>query len=165
MYNQYLKVAPCNTGNGIFTTVHIPAKVPIIEFRGEVCTAKQLPQDSSIYLQIGPDTFLSPTGTINGVDFINHSCDPNCNMMVVGKRAILFSLYEILPNTQLTFDYSTTSTDSLDDWKMTCLCGSPKCRKTISGHQYLSKEQQQEYKAKGLFPIFITNPNLISKTW
>ena len=165
MYDQYLKVKPCNTGNGIFTTTPIPANSPIIEFKGNIVFYKDLPPDSANHLQIGPDRFLVPTGTIKGVDFINHSCDPNCNMHVVGNRAILYSLAVIPANVQLTFDYSTTSTDTLDEWKMDCRCNSPKCRKVISGYQYLSDDKKKEYVQRGMVPIFISNPTLISKKW
>lgn len=165
MYSQYLKVQPCKTGYGIFTTTKIPAGVPIMEFQGNICTEDKLPPDNSIFLQIGPGRFLAPSGSLTGVDFINHSCDPNCTINVVGNRAILYSLYVITPGMQLTFDYSTTSTDTLDSWKMQCSCGSPKCRQIISGHQYLSEEKQEEYKKNGLIPIFITNPKLFNKKW
>lgn len=165
MYNEYLTIKPCSTGQGIFSTVKIPANVPIIEFQGDICTEKKLPTDNAAYLQIGPDKFLTPTGSLVGVDFINHSCDPNCLVRAVGNRAILYSMYVILPGNQLTFDYSTTSTDTMDSWKMNCVCGSPKCRQVISGHQYLSPELQDEYKKRGLLPLFITNPNLFSKKW
>jgi hypothetical protein len=68
-------------------------------------------------------------------------------------------------NTEITFDYSTCSTDSLDTWKMNCNCGSYHCRKTISGYQYLSNKLQQEYKDKGILPIFITKPGFYQMKW
>lgn len=163
MYNQYLKILPHKSTQGIFTTMQIPANVPIMEFRGDICTDKDSPSDIS--LQIGIDTFLTPTGTVEGVDFINHSCDPNCMVHVIGNRAILYSLYIIPKGSQLTVDYSTTSTDSKDSWQMNCNCESVKCRQSISGHQYLSDEQKADYKQRGLLPLFITAPNLIQKRW
>lgn len=165
MYDQYLKVQPCKTGSGIFTTTQIPAHTPIVEFKGNICFYKDLPKNCDNYLQIGPDRFMVPTGTIKGIDFINHSCEPNCNMQVIGNRAILFSLVVIPVGMQLTFDYSTTSTDTLDEWKMECACGSPKCRKIISGYQYLSDDKKKEYVQRGMVPIFISNPTLINKKW
>ena len=76
----------------------------------------------------------------------------------MGNRAILYSLYVIPAGAELTFDYSTTSTDTLETWKMTCACGSHKCRKAISGYQYLDPTLQEEYKKKGMIPLFITTP-------
>lgn len=161
MYTQHLEVKPGLSGVGIYTKTEIPAGVPITEFRGSIVDGKALPEESSIFLQIGPHSFLGPVGTLNGVDFINHSCDPNCTMHIVGNRVILYSLYVIPANTELTFDYSTTSTDTLDTWKMECKCGSYKCRKTISGFQYLDKKLQEEYKNRGMVPLFIAEPRLV----
>lgn len=161
MYSQYLEVRPAKIGKGIFTRVTIPADSPIIEFRGTIVNSKDLPQDSSIYLQIGPESYLGPVGTVNGVDYINHSCDPNCYIHVVGNRVILYSLYVISENMELTFDYSTTSTDTHDSWKMNCLCESFKCRRVISGFQYLDASLQEEYKRKGMVPLYIAEPRLV----
>jgi hypothetical protein len=158
MYNKYLEVRQSNIGKGLFTRVEIPSNVPIMEFTGSVVTFKELPADSSSYLQIGVNTYITPVGAVNGVDFINHNCDPNCMVQSVGNRAILYSLYIIPANTELTFDYSTTSTDTLEMWKMDCTCGSNRCRRVISGYQYLDKSLQEEYKKKNAIPIFITNP-------
>lgn len=158
MYNQYLEVKPCNTGNGIFSKVEIPANTVIMEFAGPVCSFTELPANSANYLQISKGRFISPIGTINGVDFINHSCDPNCYVHVVGNRAFLYSLYVIPENTQLLIDYSTTSTDSVDEWKMDCQCNSNKCRKLISGYQYLEGSLKEDYIKRGLVPMFMTNP-------
>ncbi len=161
MYTQYLEVKPSKTGLGIFTKTKIPANTPITEFRGNIFDVKQLPADSSIFLQIGPHSFMGPVGTLSGVDFINHSCDPNTTMHVVGNRVLLYSLYVIPPNTELTFDYSTTSTDTHDTWKMVCKCSSYKCRGIISGFQYLDPKLQEEYKNKGMVPLFISEPRLV----
>jgi hypothetical protein len=161
MYLQYLDVRPSKIGQGIFTKTTIPAGVPITEFKGQIYPTTKLPVDSSMFLQIGPASFLGPIGTVNGVDYINHSCDPNCTIHVIGNRAILYSLYVIPANSELNFDYSTTSTDSLDTWKMDCLCGSPKCRRVISGFQYLNPALQEDYKKRGMVPLFISEPRLI----
>src|SRR5437868_5144002 len=104
MYTQYLEVKPCKIGFGLFTKKEIPAGVPITEFKGDICLLDQLPEDSSTFLQIGPNWFLTPTSTVEGVDYINHNCDPNCHIHVVGSRAILYSLYVIPKGAELTFD-------------------------------------------------------------
>lgn len=162
MYNQYLQIKPSNNGNGIFTTIDIPANKPIMEIMGEVYTENNLPDPNHpALIQVGPNTFIGPSGTTD--DFINHSCNPNCFIHVVGNRAILYSMYLIKAEYELTFDYSTSSTDTLDSWQMNCNCGSNNCRKIISGFQYLDKSLQDEYKKKGIIPQFITHPIFLSK--
>lgn|SRR5574337_24833 len=166
MYAQYLKVQPTkNKGKGIFTTAKIPANTPIMEITGPLLTAKDitLETDPASYLQIGPDTYLGLSGAVD--DYINHSCDPNCKLQIVGNRAILYSLYVIPVGAEITFDYSTSSTDTLESWKMECKCGSYKCRKIISGYEYLDPAIQETYKKKDMFPLYITNPTLIQKRW
>ncbi len=162
MYKQYLEVRPCRTGRGVFTTVKIPAGVSILEVSGPVMLDREVPDiNNPDLLQVGPNTFIGASGDVD--DFINHSCDPNCKMHVVGNRAFLYSLYVIPVGAELTFDYSTTSTDTLDTWKMDCNCTSNKCRKVISGHTYLDATLKQEYVKNGMLPLYILEPNLIHK--
>lgn len=160
MYKQYLKVQPSRTGNGVFTTIKIPAKVPVIEVTGDVYAEKNLPDPNHpALLQVGHDSFIGPSGDVD--DYINHSCDPNCRVHIVGNRAILYSLYDIPAGHEITFDYSTSSTDTLDKWKMDCQCGKFNCRKVISGLQYLDPQLLEEYKKKGMIPLFLANPRFL----
>jgi hypothetical protein len=162
MFKQYLTVKDCKTGKGVFTSIEIPANVPIFEVTGNIYAEKDLPDPNHpALLQVGPDTFIGPSGAFD--DYINHSCDPNCSMYVVGNRAIVYSLYVVPAGSELTFDYSTTSTDTHDKWKMDCLCGSHKCRKVISGYHYLDTSLQEEYKKKGMIPLFITVPIFLKR--
>ena len=163
MYKQFLKTQPsASGGKGTFTSVKIPAGQPIMEIIGPVVLDREIVlKDYSMYLQVGPNTFIGSSGDVD--DFFNHSCDPNCYVHVVGNRAILYSLYVIPAGAELTFDYSTTSTDTYDTWKMDCKCGSFKCRKVISGYQYLSDEIKANYVKRNMVPLFIQQPTLIHK--
>lgn len=155
MYENYLKKAPSKTGTGVFTTAVIPPNVPICEFKGEYFTSKSLKHSDDMVVQIGPDLFLGPSGDID--DFINHSCNPNCMLHIVGARAILYGLYYIGIGDELTFDYSTTSTDTLDDWQMKCECKQSYCRGIISGFHTLDEISKKDLKDRGLVPLYITN--------
>jgi len=162
MYSQYLEILDCKTGKGTFSTVKIPADTMIMEMLGPVVLDREIPEGKQdLYLQVGPNTFIGPSGGVD--DEINHSCDPNCKMHIVGNRAFLYSLYVIPVNAELTFDYATTSTDTLDTWQMKCKCGSNKCRKVISGHQYLDNPVLDHYKSKNMLPLYILLPNMIQK--
>ncbi len=165
MYNQYLRIRPNN--DGVYTIIDIPANVPILEFIGDIKTDKEIKghMDVDKYLQMGPDLFLSPVEAINGHHFMSHSCDPNSMLYIVGNRVIVYSLYVIPANHNITYDYSTSSTDTYDSWKMDCVCGSYKCRKIISGYQYLNDEIKSDYEKRGMVPMFISMPNLFSKRW
>lgn len=158
-----LVVKSTKNGSGLFTEIKIPKDSPIYEFTGTIWTSETLPkhQDQEMILQIGPDLYMGPSGGLD--DNVNHSCSPNCYIHIVGKRAILYSLYEIAAGSELTFDYSLSSTDTLDTWKLDCKCNSFRCRKVVSGFQYLSQELKDEYKKKGVIPMFINDPRFMGK--
>lgn len=163
MYNKYLTIKKSKNNDGVFTGVQIPAKVPILEFTGDIIPRAKLNIPPAQFLQINKDSFIGPSGSID--DFVNHSCNPNCYISIVGNRAILYSLYIINKGSEITFDYSSSSTDTLDSWSMNCNCGYGKCRKVISGFNSLPEDIKNEYITKGILPIYITNPNFYSKKW
>jgi len=154
MYKQYIQIK-----NGkAFSSVQIPADMPIMELTGTVILDRDIKDDISNYTQIGPNTYLGPSGDVD--DYIAHHCDPNCKLHIVGNRAILYSMYVIPAGAEINFDYSTTSTDAATT---NCNCGSNKCRKIISGHHSLSPELKEVYKNKGMLPLYILEPNMIYK--
>ena len=159
MFNNHLKLMPSTFagGEGVFTMVDIPAGVPVYELTGNVLSSTEIVDlNDPAVLQIGHDLFLSASGELD--DRLNHSCKPNCRLYIVGKRAFLYSLYVIKAGTELTFDYSTSSTDTHDVWKMDCKCGLWCCRKVVSGYQYLDESIKEEYKKKNMVPFFISEP-------
>jgi len=162
MYKSYLEIRDHKNGKGVFTKVPIPALSMIMEISGPLLLERELSNiDYNNVLQIGPNSFLGLSGDLD--DYLNHSCDPNCYLHVVGNRAFLYSLYVIPASGQLTFDYATTSTDTLDKWQMQCKCGSNKCRRVISGFQYLDSPIFEKYKEKEMLPLYILYPNMVQK--
>jgi hypothetical protein len=153
MYDSYLKKVKSKTGEGIFTTINIPSGVPILEMKGDLIQGTDSRSNHPYVKQIGHQTFLGLSGDID--DYINHNCNPNCTLHIVGNRAFLYSLHVITADTEITFDYSTSSTDTVGEWKMECKCGAPNCRKIISGFQYLEPGLQEDYKKRGLVPLFM----------
>lgn len=157
MYKQYLKICPSKNGSGVFATAKIPSEVPVIEITGQILSEKDLPDPNHpAIIQVGKDSFIGPSGDVD--DYINHSCDPNCKIHIVGNRAILYSLYDIQIGMEVTFDYSTSSTDTLDKWKMDCQCGKYNCRKIISGLQYVDSSIIKDYKKRNIIPLFLAHP-------
>jgi len=164
MFDNYLKRVPIGNRKGIITTTTIPANVPICEIKGNTITfdkLESLKENQNDALQIGPSVYLAPSGSIT--DHIRHSCNPNCMLHVAGSRSILYSRYVITANSEITFDYSSTSTEDPDTWEMKCTCKSFNCRKTISGFQHLDKKIQEEYKQKGIAALFIRAPIFLKK--
>jgi SET domain-containing protein len=74
--------------------------------------------------------------------YINHSCSPN---VILIKNIEFVSLKEIGPEEEILIDYATVLLDP--DWKMTCNCQSPDCRKEITGFQFMPENFKMKYKA------------------
>jgi hypothetical protein len=163
-YQQYLKVQDTKNGKCLFTTVKIPADTAIMELTGPIVLDRELPADSDAshhYLQIGPNTYLGPSGGIG--DALNHHCQPNAKIHCVGNRAILYSVYVIPADSEICVDYATTSTETKEQWQMACHCGSYSCRMVVSGFQYLDEKTKQHYEDQGMLPLYILMPDLIQK--
>jgi SET domain-containing protein len=124
----------------------------IIEFRGSLLPGNKINKNDH-YLQIAPDLYLSASGDFD--DLISHSCSPNAYVSIIGQRAFLKAFHLIKNGTEISFDFSLTSTENNDEWKMKCSCGSFYCRKEISGYKTLSKEDQERYKKMGIVPEYI----------
>jgi histone-lysine N-methyltransferase SUV39H len=87
--------------------------------------------DDEIYVVDG-QKFGSPTR------FMNHSCNPNCKLFPVTRTygderlydLAFFSLHNIPPNTELTFDYNPNWEEGkkVDPNAVRCLCGEKNCR-------------------------------------
>ena len=72
--------------------------------------------------------------------YINHCCDPN---VAIQGQIVFVAMRDIGVNEELTHDWATT--DDLD-YEMRCNCGSPNCRGTISGKDWMRKDLQDKYK-------------------
>ena len=89
--------------------------------------------------QIEEDFYLVSSKPGPG-DFINHSCDPNAGMD--GQIAIR-AMRDIEPGEEATIDYAMVDGDPRDDFE--CLCGSPRCRHTVTGSDWKLPELQKRY--------------------
>lgn len=166
LFNEYLKKTIINGKTTVINTVDIPAKIPICEFIGKIYTDEELTLlkdkvNINNVLQVGPNVYIAPSGNIT--DHIRHSCNSNCVLKVSGIRAILYSKHLIPANSQITFDYSLSSTDNPDSWEMECNCGSFQCRKKISGFNYLPTSLQDKYKKDESAASFIRTPIFTKK--
>uniref|UniRef100_A0A8C4WVR3 Ash1 (absent, small, or homeotic)-like (Drosophila) n=1 Tax=Eptatretus burgeri TaxID=7764 RepID=A0A8C4WVR3_EPTBU len=71
----------------------------------------------------------------NEARFVNHSCQPNCEMQKWSVNGVyrigLFALKSILAGVELTYDYNFHAFNV--EKQQTCLCGSENCRRIIGG--------------------------------
>jgi SET domain-containing protein len=73
-------------------------------------------------------------------DFINHSCDANAGL---DGQVVIRAMRDIEPGEEVTIDYAMVDGDPRDDFE--CLCGSPVCRHTVTGNDWMLPDLQKRY--------------------
>ena len=125
------KLSPIH-GLGLFAKQNIKKGVVVAVWGGRVTTKKEiesLPKDVgyNYALELYPGFYLAETSLsqLDSSDFINHSCDPNCDII---STFVMITKRSILKGQELTADFSNNKTKGQ---KFTCNCGAEKCRKTV----------------------------------
>jgi SET domain-containing protein len=132
-------------GRGVFATRHIKKGTRIIEYTGERISNREADRRYDDSRMKKHHTFLFTLDKKTVVDgaiaaggsvasFINHSCDPNCEAIIRGKRIYIHAKQDIYPGTELAYDYQYERTGEDDDELekfYVCCCGADNCRGTI----------------------------------
>jgi SET domain-containing protein len=141
---DFIHVGPSSIeGKGVFAKRRIPRGTRIIEYTGARRTVESLVTvvasgvEPSVYLiQLHEGMVID--GSIDGNDarFINHGCDPNCEIYLFDDRLYVYAMRDISPGEELTFDYALNTPPGLAVKKgkakdYACRCGSPNCRGTM----------------------------------
>ena len=71
--------------------------------------------------------------------FTNHSCEPN---IAIQGQIVFVTMRDIAADEELTHDWATTDDG---DYTMTCRCGRPSCRGTVTGKDWMKPELQAKY--------------------
>ncbi len=128
-------------GTGIFATKNIKKGVKIIEYIGEKISKKEGDRRSALRIK----KFLnsSDTGSVyifelnkkydidgsflyNKARYINHSCDPNCEVDIIQNKIWISSIKPIKKGQELSYDYGYEF-DEDDFTDHVCKCSSKKC--------------------------------------
>ncbi|QJE95092.1 SET domain-containing protein [Luteolibacter luteus] len=141
-------------GRGVYATQSISSGTKIIEYVGELIDKEESERrawaqhakaqetgDAAVYI-FTLTSKLDIDGNVpwNTARLINHSCDPNCEAWIDGKRIFIHALSDIKEGDELTFDYAF-DVECYEDHP--CLCGKPGCVGYI-----VSREQWPELKKK-----------------
>ena len=141
---DFIRVGPSLIeGNGVFAKRVIPRGTRIIEYTGARRTIESLVTDVAngknpgvylIHLHHG----VTIDGSIDGSDarFINHGCDPNCEIYRFDDRLYVYAMRDIGAGEELTFDYGLHTPPGIAAKRgratdYACHCGSPNCRGTM----------------------------------
>jgi SET domain-containing protein len=128
-------------GRGAFALTHIPKGTRLVEYTGEIITpgeadrrAERSRSERTYLFTINSRKLVDATHRGSRARYINHSCEPNCSSTVEKGRVWIDAERDIEPGEELTYDYQLIIDDS--NWQKSgadypCLCGKPKCRRTL----------------------------------
>ena len=137
-------------GLGAFATRPIPAGTRVIEYAGERLTVAEaearypdVPGERHHTFLFaledvvdGADVEVVVDAAVNGnaARFLNHSCAPNCDVVVEDARLWVDALRDVAPGEELTYDYAFVLAERhtpAAKRRYPCACGAPACRGTI----------------------------------
>ncbi|HEX7787037.1 MAG TPA: SET domain-containing protein-lysine N-methyltransferase [Methylomirabilota bacterium] len=134
-------------GKGLFAKRPI-ARGEIVAVKGGYVLTKEEwaslePTLGAADIQISEALFIAPvdqTHRDGSMLFTNHSCDPN---LAIQGQIVLVAMRDIAPGEELTVDWATTDDG---DYTLDCRCGSPRCRRVVTGKDWTKPELQARYR-------------------
>ena len=142
-------------GRGLFATGDI-TKGEVVAVKGglivdrETLREKITPRLGPVEIQIEDDLFIAPVTDEErelSMLYLNHSCD--ANLGIRGQIAFV-AMRDIRAGEELTHDWAMTDDD---DYSIECNCGSPDCRKTLTGKDWQRPDLQERYA--GYFSAYL----------
>ena len=128
-------------GTGIVVTENIKKNTQIIEYIGEKVTKKEGDKRSaerikkflskknsgSVYIfELNKKYDIDGSPLYNKARYINHSCNPNCEVDIIKNKIWIRSIKKINKGEELNYDYGYQFDE--DDYNdHICKCGSAKC--------------------------------------
>lgn len=139
-------------GQGLFATEAITRGETIAAFGGHVCdeaTFDELSEHRRIHgIQIDDHLYMVGPEEPEPADFANHSCEPNAGIL---GNILLVAMTEIAPGEEICFDYAMCDVDDYDEF--VCECGTPSCRRLITGADWKRSDLQSRYA--GYFSAYV----------
>ena len=132
-------------GRGVFALRRIRKGTRIVEYTGERISNKEadrryddtkMKRHHTFLFMLDSKTVIDGAIRTGGGDasFINHSCEPNCEAVITGRKIFIHALHTIEPGTELAYDYQYERTGKNDaelEKFYVCKCGAPNCRGSI----------------------------------
>ena len=142
-------------GNGIYATKRIKKGQQIIQYIGEKVTKKEGDKRSekrikkylnskttgSVYIfELNSRYDIDGSFKYNKARYINHSCNPNCEVEIKKNKIWIVSIKNIKEGEELSYDYGYDFDE--DDYKdHVCKCGANNCIGYI-----ISSDEWSKYK-------------------
>jgi SET domain-containing protein len=132
-------------GRGVFARRAIAPDQRIIEYTGRLissdeadaqCDDEAMRRHHTFLFGVDDDYTIDGAHGGNEARYINHSCEPNCESVVEGRRVFIHALRAIATREEIVYDYwyTTDESYSLVDLQRIypCRCGAPTCRGTLA---------------------------------
>jgi uncharacterized protein len=120
--NRRYVVKRTNTGLGLFAVQPIPKGTRIIEYTGPLIPNEEVDKRKGRYF-FGVNTKWTIDGSprSNVARYINHSCKPNAEALISGRRVWIWSRKNIKPGEEIAYDYGNEYFDDIIK-PMGCRC-------------------------------------------
>jgi SET domain-containing protein len=132
---------------GVYTSAPIRKGTRIIEYVGPRLTPDEADRRYSGAIRTYLYGLEDGKTVIDGegmAAYLNHSCDPNCEVDEIKDRVWIFALRDIAPGEELLWDYNLYD----DEDPAPCHCGSPKCRGTMYSDDWIRKLKRRAARKK-----------------
>jgi SET domain-containing protein len=142
-------------GSGLFAIAEID-KDEIVAVKGghivdrEMLRREITPRLGPVDIQIGDNLFIAPVTNDErelSMLYSNHSCDANLGLR---GEVTFVAIRDVRAGEELTHDWAMTDDD---DYSLECKCGSPNCRKILTGKDWQRPELQKRYA--GYFSAYL----------
>lgn len=127
---------------GVFTTTPIRKGQRIVEYSGPRITpeeADRLYENTSRTYLYGLEDGKTVIDGEGWGAYLNHSCDPNCEVDEIESRVWISALRDISAGEELLWDYNLYD----DEDPAPCSCGAANCRGTMYSEDWIAKMRRK----------------------
>jgi len=121
-------------GTGLFAGQHIKKGTRIIQYIGQRIpkeeTAERLYQGNQYIFEFNDRYNIDGKTLKNTARYINHSCDPNCEILITKRTIWIVAKRDIHEGEELSYNYGFTAK------QYRCQCGANNCCGYILGEEY-----------------------------
>jgi SET domain-containing protein len=133
-----IRVGPSRiAGKGLFAAIDLKQGMRIIQYLGERISRQEserrLAEDNVYIFELNEHYALDGKSPKNLARYINHSCDPNCEVENTGRTIWIVAARHIQEGEELSYDYGYEVKNYEDN---PCNCGAKNCCGYILARQY-----------------------------